>query len=875
MRIKKVFIKNFKGIKEKKIIDFPSSISLLTGPNGFGKTTIFDILELCLTGEMNRTLEKAHVTKDSSDYIKPFYQNTIGEEVLIKVWLEKKCEQGIEELIIVKFLAKDNNGKINFKGRKNKPCDFNLLQTYQELPEDFEKENFISNEENRIHDNIINDFFDLKSTGSNLKSVYRLFNYLQQEDTTYFLKKSEKDRKDSLGFLFQTVEQEKKLEELNNLIFKLNGINNHLDSKIIMIEKSELVQEKKYSQLFCDGDYEFDTENVFGKYELDMCIKIKENIFIELNKILKFLKEFSPQEYSKKRKLELLNEKIRNNRLIEFYVLQNLLEKNCYEKLTKEREFLNNDNMLQAFLLQYCSLKYEKYNNININFDNYEKFLKIKDYEKQIIKMEPFVKKLMPELIEDYSNLLFERTMLVLTTNEIDKSINEVIRLRNTINIELNNNMQYMSDDTSCPYCGKYWETYDELLLNFRDREKTLKKLASNQLSRLKSYDNNIDKKLLEPIKTYMVNFIKENKQIDSKILKLFKENSLNQFEFDELKKIDRINELVWTEPGTFDELRLVTENVKQIIKENLHVSQEIFEKVIELHNVSLEKDIEELEKLCKYDGLNKFIIPYLECNQLTNMELENIKQSLKKYLEKEKENYKYDHAKSCDVENIYEKYFKSNNENFLKISEENISEKKEYIDYKFAQNQNIIRNQYISRKAKLNTIIGEIDKTKIVYSKIIKDHKINMINKIKIPFHIYSAKILQNYQQGMGVFLSSKTNNDSIRFLTDSSSDHDAMHLLSSGQLAVISLAFCLSINKTYNISESLKILTIDDPIQEMDALNIHSFVELIRHEFIEDYQLIFSTHNDLNALYMKYKFEKMKENCAEIINVQSEFYS
>ena len=149
------------------------------------------------------------------------------------------------------------------------------------------------------------------------------------------------------------------------------------------------------------------------------------------------------------------------------------------------------------------------------------------------------------------------------------------------------------------------------------------------------------------------------------------------------------------------------------------------------------------------------------------------------------------------------------------------------------------------------------------------------MVEKIKIPFFIYTAKILQNYQQGMGIFLWTKENSDAIRFLTDNSSDHDAMHHLSSGQLAVVSLAFYLAINKTYNVSESLKFLAIDDPIQEMDVLNIHSFIELMRHEFINDYQLIFSTHIDSHALYLKYKFEKMKDDSVQMINVQDQFYS
>ena len=58
------------------------------------------------------------------------------------------------------------------------------------------------------------------------------------------------------------------------------------------------------------------------------------------------------------------------------------------------------------------------------------------------------------------------------------------------------------------------------------------------------------------------------------------------------------------------------------------------------------------------------------------------------------------------------------------------------------------------------------------------------------------------------------------------------------------------------------------------MDALNIHSFIELIKNEFANDYQLIFSTHNDMNAIYMKYKIENFYEKSVKVINVQKEFF-
>jgi exonuclease SbcC len=144
------------------------------------------------------------------------------------------------------------------------------------------------------------------------------------------------------------------------------------------------------------------------------------------------------------------------------------------------------------------------------------------------------------------------------------------------------------------------------------------------------------------------------------------------------------------------------------------------------------------------------------------------------------------------------------------------------------------------------------------------------MIEKIKIPFFIYSGKILQNYQQGFGIFIdiSQTGQRNNVVLKTGKDSDHDVVFHLSAGQMAVVSLAFCLSLNKVYNTNENFKLLAIDDPIQTMDNLNVHSFIELLRNEF-SDYQIIMSTHDDFISRYMSYKFEKYNMK-ATIQNVQ-----
>ncbi|HDR8434261.1 TPA: hypothetical protein QC285_004065, partial [Bacillus cereus] len=195
------------------------------------------------------------------------------------------------------------------------------------------------------------------------------------------------------------------------------------------------------------------------------------------------------------------------------------------------------------------------------------------------------------------------------------------------------------------------------------------------------------------------------------------------------------------------------------------------------------------------------------------------------------------------------------------KIDNKNIEYKIKYLNWCYEQTlykkQGEIGNRITKETEKLKYLKLKVEKAKKikdVYSSCINEYELKIINDIEILFYVYSGRLLQYYQRGMGLFIQNTTGG--LKFVANSETDHDAINYLSSGQLSALVIAFTLTLNKIYSNNE-LGLLLIDDPVQTMDDINMASLVELLRNEFRER-QIILSTHEDNISRYIRYKFSK-----------------
>lgn len=795
-RIVNLRVKNFKCFDNKKYYEFTidneKSPIILSGPNGFGKTTFFDAIELLFSKNITRL--DTDIERKTTNIGKNILLNVADEDGFIVLTLLN--ESGEYLSLFAKILQ--SNRKLDVKnsikyGNTSQYIKTSDLDTY------FANYSSWSDEVNG---------------GSPLKYRLENFNvyyYVSQAESVHFLKKSIVDRKDAMNVLLNTRSIEERQDAVKQLIgIRANSTGCAVNDAISLTESEiEKVLEiiKHISNVQTDNLLEKDED--LKLYDLDATLFAWDNPAIEqysTDKISQFKIEIKGLQSFIKNEQDFLNYTFNKE-------ITNLLNSHAVDDYVRFRKYINKEKLDKNLIQKEISqIDYK------VNVYNLSGFFRAADINASLYKRENVeeLMKIVPAIsnidIDYLSDLNRDLVFLNQTMSNNHKVIHELLETRKVL---YKSNENYSKESSRCPFCNTNFESKESLEKGFAEVDKILNSSLGEVYVQLQIKKDSI------------ANATKEAKAI--------------------------INEVI----GEVDD-----QGISELIE----------------YKLLLQALINDLGRIQRVDRIAEFIqsleLPVGADNAQINAEIVKYISGQMKQIsshEFEEERLKY------SFEEIYIKY-----KDYLKqLREKNLSgglaQKGKYVEFLIQRKANTeIQKQreklfeLVKRKNKLIHLRSRLDSLNRKYGNAIDAYKNATLKELRVPLLIYTGKILQDYQNGLGVFV----NENEMRFVSNGDAKHDILNTFSSGQLSGFVMAFLFAMNKRYirKSEDDLGFILIDDPVQTMDDINIASLIEVLRNDF-SDKQIILSTHENDKENYILYKFFKYNK-VGQSFNVKKEIY-
>lgn len=771
IRINKVTFTNFKIFGEEPYtINFSDQrLILLDGPNGYGKTSVFDGIEIALTGNLTRLIS-LEGRQNPSDIVVAHQ----GRDN-VKIELEFCDDSGNTRTFIRQL-------KINIPNSAKKISRFHELWDIYEVVDG----SFVSSSQS---------FLDTYFESSDFKRDFLLFHYVQQEETSRFLKSNnETQRAEELAQLFgNTRDADEKLKRLSEIKGKIT------DKK-----------RKRVSEF----------EQLKVRYNIDADTRQKIEGLDEHFFVLPWLKTGENLAFWDAQNIPDLNEEKLNHALKEIEYLKGFL--------THKNFFFRNRQFENAVAQEEVIQLYIGYANSISRYDEYVQ----KSNENGLIKS--FLLDLNSnslEKIAKYENINDVLGLLAFKEIEIFKyQLDELLKLEtksvglNSIYSELVTHHKAMQgglsnvpNESVCMLCGHDYKSHTSLSNAIAKHGDLLRQELTGQ-----------DKVLVKAREEFRINFV--------------------------LPLVKKCSDHIEKNPSPSQEELLALSKAR-----NLESRFNKLRKWLQKERIQFD-DL--LASSFPVSGGNNYI------REASNLLSERIRLAVGNV-----PNGYYESNVNGVFERIYVDYFQSKKAQVTEIQEEQLENKKRYIKALYFSSL----KEVVEKLAKLTKTIASLEKAELEVSELvkivntkIKQYRKKLITEIEIPFYIYSGKILQSHQAGLGhgIFIKDPTGNEelkNVRLVSNWESDHDIINTMSSGQVSAIVISLTLALHKVY--SSRFSSVLIDDPVQTMDDINMSSLVEVLRNDF-KDRQVILSTHEDKVARYFTYKYLKYNES-VKIVNL------
>ena len=426
IELKRIYMENYK-LFTSKAIEFESYLSVFDGPNGYGKTSIFDAIELLITGSISRIKENQTIS-GALGYSSNFLAKEQTKDVIIKG--EFVNEESLKSFIVA-LLIPTGLGK---NSRKNNPKSIDAqIETYLLPSYDISPENW-SNYQVDLDtaNNKRKSFF-----GAQNLEFFTMLHYIRQEDRLSYFKKSESERTVAIENLFGIENYTIKATRIDHAYKQLQQKIRSLDKEIEQLTKEiknipqEDIQIMKYVPL-ADLNPKWDKEKLGfrGAKSLSLFEQIKSQIdgikalFLHRDefRITCDLKEFFEIPDSQK-KFSILAWKMLSENSNVISELQE--KKTLFEFLCREKELIDSQKFVSVNWNKLCNTL------------------------------------LIPNYVDQFSNLVTQIKKASANRTDLQKSLSTLKRAREQLRKETADSTVFK--DGKCPYCGQDWKNSTEL----------------------------------------------------------------------------------------------------------------------------------------------------------------------------------------------------------------------------------------------------------------------------------------------------------------------------------------------------------------------------------------------------------------------------
>lgn len=760
IRLSKVTLKNFKVYGgEPYTINFEDNrLVLLDGPNGYGKTSVFDAIELALTGTIRRLLVLESRQNPSDIVVAHNGDNDV--------------------VIMIEFI--NGHGKKRVFQRGLKPNINNAARRISNFSDLWEIKEIIDGVSQAVDDSALDLYFNSKDFSRD----FWLFHYIEQEETSRFLKSnSEAQRAEELSKLFgDTVESEQKLQKLTDIKKRLFSARRDVKSKIDNIRN--LHNLSNINNLSA-GETE---QHIFALPWL--------------------VGEKSP--FWDQSTVTQLNEQRLNKAITELDKIRALstyrdffLRSRRYHRAAQERELIE--------LYIGYSKTYPNHQGVEADYKNYQLVKRSSD----ILASGDL--KLIAKNLEVVQLFLF---LGLDNPGNFISSIDSVIELADKSNglasiyseilkhhKGMHESIQGQSSETTCGLCGHDYGSHEALNKAIIDHGHWLRTELGDK-----------ERILLTAREFFESNhtFVLSKACTDF----LSRRDPPSQIDLSRMAKAAASNERL-------ERLRkwLASENISD-------------------------------EDLVAQD------FPVKGGDSYISEKADVLSERIRSRIGPSPEEYHVLFGEDV-YERTYTEYFEKDHDKLRSFDSSVLDHKENFLKARYFSSLTEIAEQLLKLEGQEQLLdVGLADTTKLIdiVNNQIGQYRKKLITDIEIPFYIYSGKILQSHQAGLGqgVFIKDPLGNDvlkNVRLVSDWKTDHDIMNTMSSGQISAVVIALTLALNRVY--AKDFSTILIDDPVQTMDDINMSSLVELLRNDF-SDRQIILSTHEEKVARYFTYKYIK-----------------